>query len=307
MIKPLLLTVFSSLALAFLAQRPAGGELDDILRQAAKGRQAYIDGFKDLTTIETRVTELLDKNGRTEQQQTVVSDFLIYQSRFKNDVASEYRITREINGKAARHPTDEALKFFRELAKAKTLAEENQTIREQNSRHVLRFLVWGLSLQPVPPIRQDSQHDFDFAVVGRERLGDHDTIGFGYQSKELRPVGQTMARALFRRFKSPRSGQRGHVWLDGQDWRIRRWVDETLGVDDEITTPVVVARKDIEYEPNPVGLLLPRRIVNSTFGRTAGKESPRTMRPLTRITFTYEPFRRFEVSTATDIKEPGRD
>ena len=112
MIKPLLLTVFSSLALAFLAQRPAGGELDDILGQAAKGRQAYIDGFKDLTTIETRVTELLDKNGRTEQQQTVVSDFLIYQSRFKNDVASEYRITREINGKAARHPTDEALKFW---------------------------------------------------------------------------------------------------------------------------------------------------------------------------------------------------
>jgi len=54
-------------------------------------------------------------------------------------------------------------------------------------------------------------------------------------------------------------------------------------------------------------VLLPRRIVHSTFDKTSGKESPRTMRPVTRITFTYEPFRSFDVSTATDIKEPGRD
>ena len=61
------------------------------------------------------------------------------------------------------------------------------------------------------------------------------------------------------------------------------------------------------YAPHPLGLLLPQRIVNSTFGKTAGKESPRTLRPLTRITYTYEGFRRFEVSTATEIKEPGLD
>ena len=102
-------------------------------------------------------------------------------------------------------------------------------------------------------------------------------------------------------------GQRGRAWLDAQDGRLRRWAEEMLGVDDEITTPVVVASKDLAYEPHPLGLLLPRRIVHSTFDKTAGKESPRTLRPVTRITFTYEPFRRFEVATATDIKEPARD
>jgi hypothetical protein len=180
-------------------------------------------------------------------------------------------------------------------------------LNEQNKKHALRFLVWGLTLQPVPPIRQDSQHDFDFAVVERGRLGDHDTIVLGYQSKALRPVEQNLAGILFRQFKNPRSGKRGRAWLDAQDCRIRRWVDETTAVDDEITTPVVVAHKDIEYEPSPGGLLLPRRIVNSTFDKTAGKQLPRTLRPLTRITFTYGPFRRFEVSTASDIKEPGLD
>ena len=128
-----------------------------------------------------------------------------------------------------------------------------------------------------------------------------------YQSKELRLVAPDYWRVLFKLFKNPRSGNRGRVWMDAEDWRIRRWVDETLGVDDEITTAAVVARKEMVYAPDQLGVLLPQRIVHSTFGKTAGKESPRTLRPLTRIRFTYEAFRRFEVSTATEIKKPGLD
>ena len=128
-----------------------------------------------------------------------------------------------------------------------------------------------------------------------------------YQSKELRLVAPDYWRVLFKLFKNPRSGNRGRVWMDAEDWRIRRWVDETLGVDDEITTAAVVARKEMVYAPDRPGVLLPQRIVHSTFGKTAGKESPRTLRPLTRITFTYEAFRRFDVSTATEIKKPGLD
>jgi hypothetical protein len=157
----------------------------------------------------------------------------------------------------------------------------------------------------VPPIREDSRPDFDFAVLGREHVGGRDTIVLGYESKELRPVEQSLARALFWSFKRPRSGHRGRAWLDAEDWRVRRWVDETLAVDDEITSPLVVTHKEIVYVPHPGGLLLPQRIVSSSFEKTGGKPSPRTLRPLARITFTYGPFRRFDVSTATDIKEPG--
>jgi hypothetical protein len=56
--------------------------------------------------------------------------------------------------------------------------------------------------------------------------------------KRLRPVEPA---TIFKHFKSPRRGARGRAWLDAKDSRIRRWVDDMMVVDDEITTAAVHA------------------------------------------------------------------
>ena len=140
-------------------QAPASTELEETVRQADTSRQEYVNAFRDLIGIETRVTELLNKNGTTEKRRTVVSDFLVYRSKFQSDMV----------------------------------------------------------------------------------------------------------------------------------------------VDDDLTTPAVLLHKEIDYEPSPLGANLPARIVTSNFDK-AGEKGRHTLRPVTRITFTYDGFKRFDVTTATEMK-----
>jgi hypothetical protein len=62
------------------ASRHASHELEELLRLADARRQEYIEAFRDLVAVETRLTEVIDQHGRTERQRTLVSDFLVYQS-----------------------------------------------------------------------------------------------------------------------------------------------------------------------------------------------------------------------------------
>ena len=69
-------------------------------KQASKRRQEYVGLFKDLTAVETKTTELIDKSGKVDKQRKVISDFLVDASPIKSTIVNEYRITREVDGKA---------------------------------------------------------------------------------------------------------------------------------------------------------------------------------------------------------------
>ena len=84
------LVLLAAAVLAAQSQAPAG--LDTVLQQAEGQRAAYVAAFRNVTATETRVTEVFDDRGRVEKQRTLVSNFLVYQSRFDPAVLSEYRI-----------------------------------------------------------------------------------------------------------------------------------------------------------------------------------------------------------------------
>jgi hypothetical protein len=300
MIRRVLAIVLSMLATALVPRGLAQEELEDTLRQAEKGRQEYVDTFRDLTAVETWVTEILNPNGTTDKRRTVVSDFFVYRSTFKNDVVREYRITREVDGKPAGRPVDQAMKLFRALSAAKTLEQEQAALEEQNFRYILRFIVWGLTVDPFWEVQSDRRQSFIFAPSGRQRLGDRDAIVLAYEAKEFRSMQPTV---LFKHFNNPRSGTRGTAWLDAKDWRLHRWVNDVMVVDDEITTEAVLMHLEIDYERSALGVL-PRRIAVSTFDKSADKKTPQMVRPVIRQSFTYEGFKRFEVTTATEIENP---
>ena len=275
-------------------------EHEALLKQAVTARQEYIRSFRDLTAVETWVTEILRRDGTVDQRRTVVSDFYVYQSRLDADVTREYRITREVDGKAAADPVEQATKLFTALGKARTRAQEDAALHRQNFKHVVRFVFWGLTVAPlVVPLREESQKDFKFFSSGREKLGDEEVLVLKYESKVFVPREPTV---IFKRFRNPRAGVRGTVWLDAKNGRLRRWVDDWMVVDDEIKAAGVLMHKEIAYTESPLGVT-PARIAISLFDKESDKKSPAFLRLTIRQTYAYEAFRRFEVSTATEIKK----
>ena len=82
----LVLAVFCSLALGAFAQQ---SDLGDLLSRGDARRQEYVEAFKDLIAVETRLTEIIDRNGRVEKARVVVSDFLVYRSGLRDDLVSD--------------------------------------------------------------------------------------------------------------------------------------------------------------------------------------------------------------------------
>ena len=68
--------------------------------------------------------------------------------------------------------------------------------------------------------------------------------------------------------------------------------------------PVTVVHDEVTYGPSAFGVFTPTRIVSSFFDRTGNKKAPGELRLVARITFTYDAFKRFEVTTDTDIQLP---
>jgi hypothetical protein len=193
------------------------GELDDLVRQAAESRDDYNRHFRDLTAVETWVTEILRPNGTVDHRRTVTSDFFVYQSRVDSAIVREYRITREVDGKVAAAPLAQAEKLFEALGRARTIKEEDAALFDQNFRHVLRFVVWGLTVAPIWPVDGQRRTTFQFALGGRERVGDDDVIALTYESKTFERRDPT---SIFARFKHPRTRLQGTIWLTPKDGRL---------------------------------------------------------------------------------------
>lgn len=299
-------TPFWALVLSFVAYGAYGqtqAELERILQQADARRKAYVDTFKDLTAVETKVTELIDKDGKTSSQREVVSDFLVYQSGFRSDAVAEYRITREVDGKAVgkNKSAEDAIKLLQSLARAKTLGQEYQRLREENLKHTLHYYRWGMTLEQVPQLRKDRQPDFKFEIAGRETIGGRESIVLRYEQRELRPAE---SRGILDKFKKPRTGFRGRVWLDVEDGGVRKWENDLVVSDGEIATPAILLRDEIAYEPSPFGIWVPEKVVSSFFDKSEAKTLPRTLRLAGRVTVTYEDYRRFLVETDYKIHPP---
>ena len=287
--------------LAAQSQAPPG--LDTVLQRAEEQRAAYVATFRNVTATETRVTEVFDERGRVEKHRTLVSNFLVYQSRFDPAVLSEYRIPLTVDGKPTGKPEQDAIKLFGRLARARSTAEELEVLKEQNVRHALVVVAWGGTLHPFGAVRTDWRSRFEFSLLGTEPLDGREVAILGYQEKVPRRV-QPRWR-LLSQLAEPQELSRGRAWLDASDHRLRRWVSEEVVSDKTLSEPSVGGRREYEYTDSAFGILVPRRLV-SEFYRTSGrKNGPQSLRLAVRLTNTYSDFKRFDVSTVSDIRLPA--
>ena len=266
------------------------------MQEAVKQRQHYVESFKDLTAAETKTTEIVDKNGKVADQRVVLSDFLVYQSRLKADVVNEYRITKEVDGKPANKGEKQATELFDKLAKAKTLEQEFDRLRDENLKHTLHYYRWGVTLQLAPQLQTPN---YEYNIGGRERLNGRDVMIVKYKRKNLIP---NEFRGLTRNFKDPKTGNRGRLWLDAETFQVWRWENESTVIDREIPTESVLGRDEIEYESSAFGVNVPVRIVTSYFDKKGAPSG--SLRLAGRITFTYGKFKRFNVTAEFKVEKP---
>jgi hypothetical protein len=237
-----------------------------------------------------------------DRPRTRVSNFLVYQSRFDPAVLSEYRIPLTVDGKPTGKPEQDAIKLFGRLARARSTAEELEILRKQNASHGLRFVLWGVTLQPFGAVRADWRSRFEFSLQGTESLDGRAVTILSYQEKAPRRVEP---RGIWSQFAEAQVLARGRAWLDTSDHRLRRWVNEMVVSDKTLPEPGVLLRSDSEYANSAFDILVPRRIVSDLYRKSGKKNGPQSLRLAVRLTYTYSDFKRFDVSTVSDIRLPA--
>jgi hypothetical protein len=89
----------------------------------------------------------------------------------------------------------------------------------------IAFVLWGVTVQPIPAVRTDLRDRFEFSLQGTDSLDGRVVATLSYQAKAARRV---QPRGILSQFAEPQVFGRGRAWLDASDHRLRRWVDEMV-------------------------------------------------------------------------------
>lgn len=284
---------------------PDAEDLEKVLKGAAERRREYVEAFRNLTAEEIKLTEVFGRDGRIKEQRRMVSAFLVYGSQVKEGVVNEYRAVREVDGRALGEQAERAEKLFERLARARTLEAEWKRLRDENLRYTLRFYRWDVTLHPAAQLEEKSFPHYSYEIAGRENLDGRETILISYSRKSLRPA---RADGILKQFRDPQVGERGRLWLDADTLRLRRWENEHIVRHTQTGKILVYLRDEADYGPSDLGILVPRRIVASFLNelRQEDDKEPRTLMG-GRITYTYGPFRRFEVTAGYELRPAEKE
>ena len=275
--------------------------METVLKGAFKERRKYVETFMNLTAEETKLTEIFDDKGQLKDQRKVAAYFLVYQSPNDDQMVSEYRVVREVDGKPIRDHAERAEDFIRRLAKTKNLEGEAKRLREENLRYRLHYYRWDITLHPAWQLEEKASSEYDYELKGRDKLGEREVVILSYHKKSFQPADEN---GIIANFKNPRVGYRGRVWLDAGTFNICRWENEFIVRHAGTDKTLVVVRDEVSYVPSDLGISVPERIVTSFFDKLQDKSKVRgeTRTYLRgRITYVYSSFKRFNVTSQEEI------
>ena len=279
-------------------------ELEKFLQQAARRTEEYIAVFKNLLAEETKTIETYDEDGRAKRRRRIVSDFVVYQSRLHDASVSEYRNVREVDGRTVTERDKRVLKLFERLAKAKSLDKELERIDREGNRYDLTDRYTGLTLNQGLLLSDEIRPALRFEVAGREQLDGHEVVIVRYQQVRQTPSVK-FDFTLPDKLKDAEFLYRGRLWLDAgtaQLWREEREVTMRPSF---LKDPLVIVSFDFRYAASRFGILLPRRLVFSSFAHGRGRATGTLSLSLsTRMTFEYGAFSRFDVTVPEAVITP---
>ena len=306
--RPAAALIWFSLLLGFQAQGQshaqtgATSNLETVLKRARAERVKYTETFKNLTADETKVTEVFDGEGRLKKRRELVASFIVYQSQNDGGKLLEFHVIREVDGKPVRDYVGRTEGLFARIAKADSWEGEWSRIHRENTRHRLKYERWGVTLYVAGQIQEEASPGFNYGIARGESIDGRETIILSYRRKGL-DAGEVAGR------HDRHVGDRGRVWLDAETLQIRRWENEKLARHEKSGANFLRLRDEVTYARSDLGILVPRRIVTE-FYEHISYDPKRDQTPRAalsgRITFTYDSFKRFDVTSREELN-PVKD
>lgn len=271
-------------------------ELERLLNEALIRASEYTTSFRELTAEEKQSVELYDAEGRLIRRREIVSDFVVYQSRFDKGVTAEYRNVREVDKVEVPGRDERVLKLFKKLANTINVNQEMELISDETSRYDLNYSVQGYTLKQGLPLQKEVRPAFNFDYAGSEEIDGEEAFVVKYTQREpsellkvdLRIPSLPKNREIF---------YRGQLWLDTRTAQIRREEREIVIKLPNVKEPLVLIRQEFFYAPSQFGILIPKRITLVTLGSVkldGDRVAATTIGG--RMTYEYSPFSRFQVT-----------
>lgn len=287
-----------------LMQNTAPASLDTILTESEKQVAKYQEVFRNLIAVETKTTEIYNGDGEAKNQNTVESNFLVYQLSNNNKVTSELRNVTKVDGKPIPDSQAKSDQFFAELGKEKTLESELKKIQKESTKYDKSIEALGLTLNEGIVLSNNLRPYFDFSLQGTEDYQGSQVYVVNYQQTKKSPYVTLNGKGTISNepnldfnFSLPGSLKnadallRGKLWIDAQTYQIRREERELFV---QSGSPVVIMSNTFEYQPSEYEILVPKQIslVTNTIRKkgdnyTPGKDA--------KITFDYSKFRKSNV------------
>jgi hypothetical protein len=271
-------------------------ELERFLDLAYKRTTEYAASFRDLTAEEKQSVELYDSRGKLVKQREIVSDFVVYQSRFDRDVAAEYRNVREVDKAPVPGREERVLRLFKRLASTTSVNQELELISGEVSRYDLNYSIQGYTLKQGLPLQKEVRAVFSFEVAGSEEVDGHETLVVRYTQRAPSPLLKVDLR-LPSLPKASRSFYRGRLWLDARTAQIRREERELMFEVPRLKEPLVLIRQELNYTASQFDILAPKLITLTTLGSVkldGDRVASSTLGG--RLVFEYGDFSRFSVT-----------
>lgn len=281
--------------------------LDELLNKAERQTANYQETFRNLLALETKIFEEFNKEGQTKKQNTVESNFLVYQSSKNPKAAYELRNILKVDGKPIPNSQENADKFFEELGKSTTLKSELEKIEKAGSKYDKSFDISGLTLYEGAVLSNNIRPYFQFNVVGKDTFAEKEVYLVSYQQVRKSPFVIVNGKSADQnspsyefsldipgKYKNNDIFLRGKFWIDASTFQIWR---EERELYIQANEPLVLLQTTFDYQPSNYDVLLPLKIIMTSHEvkKVNGKDT--AVKDM-RVNFEYANFRK----TETDVK-----
>lgn len=288
-------------AVSLLAAGQDAVDVDRLVTRFLATTDEYEKTFQNLVAEETKSIEVFNESGSVEKRRQIVSDLLVYRSPGHGQATTEYRDVKTVDGKAVDNRGERAMKLVLRASSAASLEKELEAINRETWKYEFKRHLRGYAIHQ-GGVFKAHREAFQVTLAGRERIDGRDVAVLDYQQ-----TGRVAGFLLHlpKEFGNPPRRHRGRLWLDaetGQSWR-ELW--ELVVSHPAVAEPLVMLREERSYAPSRFGILVPRRIVFEWFTHFSHPKKGRpAFRLSERTTFTYDAFRRFEVTASEAIRVP---
>ena len=272
--------------------------LQQIISQATKQCNTYNQVFRDLSSEETRTSELMDGD-KIKQKKVVATELVVYQSRLSQQIAYEFRNAKVVNNKELKVDEKHLEKLFKKLTAAKETRQELEILNNEGFQHDLEIggHFYGLTLFQWREVMDWALPDVGYELIGREKIDGKDVIAVYFE--QLR-TNKNLEWNLPKNAGLSKHAQKtvGFLYLDASNFQIRRAIRELHLLAPGEKQHFRVWKQTMNYKPSNYGIMVPSEFVAEYFYHFAReKDGSISTQRTGRLTSSFGEFKQFNVTS----------